>query len=187
MKLPCAIQGEFAARLARKIMGQVPLAAVVFEEPVAGNSGPLVSPRTYREIALSSYAPSHCRSPRVRRGYDHPEELGERAPPAPGGGRGRFQLPVGVRAWGPEMDYWTIRQEFGSALRLIGGIDLDVLRIDKNAIREELERVVPPLLAQGGYIPMLDGRVRIDIPFENYTYYRRLLEEMVGAKEQSHA
>jgi hypothetical protein len=26
---------------------------------------------------------------------------------------------------------------------------------------------VPPLLAEGGYIPILDGRVRVDIPFDN--------------------
>ena len=29
----------------------------------------------------------------------------------------------------------------------------------------------------GGYIPMLDGRVRADIPFENYAFYKRLLEK----------
>jgi hypothetical protein len=36
---------------------------------------------------------------------------------------------------------------------------------------------VPALLSDGGYIPMLDGRVRIDIPFDNYVYYKRLLEK----------
>ncbi len=172
-------QGEFSARLARRIMDQVPLAAIVFEEPVAGNSGPLVSPRMYREIALTSYAPVIAAA----------RECGVDTIILKSWANVRRLLPEAVAAgfnclWAyergsPEMDYLSIREEFGSALRLIGGIDLDVLRIDKNAIREELERVVPPLLAQGGYIPMLDGRVRIDIPFENYTYYRRLLEEMV--------
>jgi hypothetical protein len=78
------------------------------------------------------------------------------------------------------MDYRALRQEFGRDLRLIGGIDLDALRLDKAAIRGEMERVIPPLLADGGYIPLADGRVRDNIPYDNYVYYRSLLEEMVG-------
>jgi hypothetical protein len=64
---------------------------------------------------------------------------------------------------------------------LIGGIDTDSLRQSKDAIRRELEEKVPPLLAVGGYIPLADGRVREDVPFENYVFYRRLLGEIVGA------
>ena len=78
------------------------------------------------------------------------------------------------------MDYRSIRKEFGKDLRLIGGIDLDVLRQDKEAIRREIEEKVPPLIADGGYVPLADGRVRKDIPFENYLYYRRLLEEVIS-------
>jgi hypothetical protein len=76
------------------------------------------------------------------------------------------------------MDYRALRQDFGSGLRLIGGIDLDVLREGKEAIRREVEEKVPPLLEQGGYVPLADGRVREDIPFENYVYYRELLEKV---------
>jgi uroporphyrinogen decarboxylase len=52
---------------------------------------------------------------------------------------------------------------------------LDALRKDKTAIRQEIEEKVPPLIADGGFIPLADGRVRADVPFENYVYYRRLL------------
>ena len=76
------------------------------------------------------------------------------------------------------MDYRSIRKEFGRDLRLIGGIDLDVLREGKEAIRREVEEKVPALLEQGGYVPLADGRVRADIPFENYIYYRKLLEKV---------
>ena len=76
------------------------------------------------------------------------------------------------------MDYRSIRKEYGHDLRLIGGIDLDVLRAGKQAIRREVEEKVPPLLAQGGYVPLADGRVRADIPFENYIYYRQLLDKI---------
>jgi uroporphyrinogen decarboxylase len=76
------------------------------------------------------------------------------------------------------MDYRDIRREFGRDLRLIGGIDLDALRHGKEAIRREIEEKVPPLLTEGGYVPLADGRVREDVPFANYVYYRQLLERV---------
>ena len=80
------------------------------------------------------------------------------------------------------MDYRSLRKEFGRALRLIGGIDLDALHKDKAAIRREIEEKVPPLIEDGGFIPLADGRVRADVPFENYAYYRRLLEDVTQRK-----
>ncbi|NIR15434.1 MAG: hypothetical protein GWN86_16500, partial [Desulfobacterales bacterium] len=66
----------------------------------------------------------------------------------------------------------------GRDLRLIGGIDLDSLRRDKEAVRREVEEKVPPLVADGGYVPLADGRVRADVPYENYVYYRELLQKV---------
>ncbi len=76
------------------------------------------------------------------------------------------------------MDYLRIRREYGPRLGLIGGLDGDVLRTTPAAIQREVEEKVVPLLEQGCYIPMADGRVRDDVPFENYAFYRRLLEEV---------
>jgi hypothetical protein len=77
------------------------------------------------------------------------------------------------------MDYRDLRMEFGKDLRLIGGIDLDALRKDKDAIRREIEDKVLSLIAEGGYIPLADGRIRKEISFENYVYYRQLLEQVI--------
>ena len=82
------------------------------------------------------------------------------------------------------MDYRDIRREFGRDLRLIGGIDLDALRQGKDAIREEIETKVPPLLASGGYVPLADGRVREDVTFEDYAYYREMLRSAYNAARQ---
>ena len=38
------------------------------------------------------------------------------------------------------------------------------------------------LLQQGGYAPLLDGRVREDVTWENYRYYRELLERLCAGK-----
>ena len=51
----------------------------------------------------------------------------------------------------------------------------DALRLGREAIRREIEEKVPALLADGGFIPLADGRMRAEIPFEDYAYYRRLL------------
>ena len=53
-----------------------------------------------------------------------------------------------------------------------------MLREGKEAIRREVEEKVPPLLGEGGYVPLADGRVREDVSLENYIYYRRLLQEI---------
>jgi uroporphyrinogen decarboxylase len=77
------------------------------------------------------------------------------------------------------MDYRSIRREFGRDLRLIGGVDLDTLRGSKAGILGELKTKLPWLLRQGGYAPLADGRVRPEVPFENYLYYRRRLVEIL--------
>ncbi len=82
------------------------------------------------------------------------------------------------------MDYRSLRKEFGHDLRLIGGIDLDALRQNKAAIRREIEEKVPLLIADGGYVPLADGRVREDVSFENYAYYRKLLEKITQVNLQ---
>ena len=71
-------------------------------------------------------------------------------------------------------------QEFGKQLRLIGGIDSDALRQSREDIQRAVMRVVPPLLEDGGYIPLADGRVREDVSYPNYLYYRKLLEQVTG-------
>jgi hypothetical protein len=61
------------------------------------------------------------------------------------------------------MDYRGLHREFGCDLRLIGGIDLDAMRHGKESIRREIVEKVPPLLAEGGYVPLAQGA---DAPFE---------------------
>jgi uroporphyrinogen decarboxylase len=73
------------------------------------------------------------------------------------------------------MHYPSLRQTFGRELKLIGGIDLDALRRGPEAIYAAIQAVTP-LTQEGGYIPLADGRVRADVPYENYVYYRKLLK-----------
>lgn len=172
------IQAGFVAALTDRALQDVEIDAAVFSEPIGANHGPLISPAMFVDFVLSSYGSlldvlrRHNVNIIILRTYAN----------------ARLLLPVLMEhgfdcLWACEvntasMDYRSLRKEFGRGLRLIGGIDLDVLREGRDAIQREVEEKVPPLLAQGGYVPLADGRVREDIPFENYTFYRQLLEKV---------
>ena len=175
------IQAEFVAVLTERLLQQAEIDAAIFSEPIGANHGPLISPIMFVDFVLSSYRPvldvlhrQHLNII-ILRTYAN----------------ARLLVPVLMEngfdcLWACEvntasMDYGSLREEFGHDLRLIGGIDLDVLREGKEAIRREVEQKVPPLLEQGGYVPLADGRVREDIPLENYIYYRQLLEKITGS------
>lgn len=171
------LQGELSASLVEQFLQQVSVDAALFSEPIGGNHGPLISPQMYAELVLPSYQPilevlNRYQVPVVIiRTYANPRPL----------------LPLWIRAglnclWAVEappeaMDYCRLRREFGKDLRLIGGIDADSLRAGPEAIRRALERVAP-LVEEGGYIPMLDGRVRENVRFSDYLYYRQLFEAL---------
>jgi hypothetical protein len=174
------IEAEMVAILVERFLSEVQIDAAIFSEPIGGNNGSLISPRMYEKFVLSTYRPvldalnRHGVEVIILRTYANARVL------IPS------MLKFGINClWACEtnaeaMDYRSMRGEFGRDLRLIGGIDLDMLREGKEAIRREIEEKVPPLLEQGGYVPLADGRVRVDIPFENYLYYRQMLEEVTS-------
>ncbi len=47
-------------------------------------------------------------------------------------------------------------------------------------MRAEVRRVVPPLLAEGGFIPSCDHGVPPDISWRNFIEYSRLLAQLTG-------
>lgn len=172
------IRGRFCADLAERIMQEIDIDAVIFSEPIGGNEGPLVSPSMYTDIVLKSYQPV----------IDVFHTYGVKTIIFRTYANARVLIPA-ILKWGfnclwacevniDAMDYRSLRREFGTDLRLIGGIDLDALRHGKDAIDRELHEKMPLLLEQGGYVPLADGRVRDDIPYENYVYYRRVLEKI---------
>ncbi|MEJ2052335.1 MAG: uroporphyrinogen decarboxylase family protein, partial [Calditrichaceae bacterium] len=162
------IQGEFIAGLLESVLQDIRVDAVIFSEPIGGNEGPLISPDMYDRYVLSGYDPileiirEHNINIVILRTYANIRLL---MPPVLKHG---FNCLWACETNSPAMEYRDIRKEFGRYLRLIGGIDLDALRHGKEEIRRELEQKIPPLLTDGGYIPIADGRIRADIPFENY-------------------
>jgi hypothetical protein len=173
------IQGQFNASMVDRVLKDVEIDAAIFSEPIAGIHGPLISPKTYRQVALKSYQPLMEVLKRngvmtiILRSYANIRIL---LPDIINSG---FNCLWACECETEDMDYRKLRRDFGTELRLIGGIDTDALRRGKESIRKEVTEKVPQLLEQGGYAPLVDGRVREGVTYENYLYYRNLLEQVV--------
>ena len=160
-------------------MAEVTIDGAIFSEAIAGNSGPLISPAMYEEFALRSYEPildvlrRHGVETIIARTYANTRLL------LPSFVKWGFNCLWACETGNATMDYADIRREYGADLRLIAGIDTDALRGDKESIRREVEEKVPPLVTGGGYAPLADGRIRANIPYENYVYYRELLRQIL--------
>jgi len=162
----------------RPALEQVDVDFAYFSEPIAGSNGPVISPAMFREFVIPrykkiiSFLKQHGVDIYILRSFGNIEVL----------------LPDMIKAginglWLTEtvpsgMDYRAIRKKYGKKLALIGGIDSNVLTRDKQTIRDEIYEKAPPLLKSGGYIPTIDNRARAHIPFENFVYYRTLIEEV---------
>ena len=173
------LAGEFAAQMAERALFGADVDAAVFSEPIGGNDRPLLGPQMYEEFVLDSYQPildvldRHGVKTIIFRTYANARLL------IPSILKRGFNCLWACEVNVGTMDYRDIRREFGRDLRLIGGIDLDALREGPEAIRREVETKAPPLLADGGYIPLADGRIREDVPYEHYVYYRQLLDRVL--------
>jgi hypothetical protein len=172
------VQGEFNAALLERFLSADDIDAAIFSEPIGGNDRPLISPDMYADVVLDSYRPVMTVLRRfgvatiIFRTYGNARILLPRI--LDHGFNCLWACEVNSRA----MDYRALRREFGQELRLIGGIDLDALRRGRRAIAREIRSRLPPLLADGGYVPLADGRVREDVSYKNYVYYRKLLREV---------
>jgi hypothetical protein len=176
-----AIQADFAARLAEKILRLVDLDGVIFSEPIAGNHGALISAEMYRAFALQSYGLifdvlCNYQVPAIIwRSYANPVNLLPEVVKYPFNVLWLCETPPGA------LTPARVRQFVGSNLTLIGGIDSDVLRQDNRAIQQAVA-TVQPFVEEGRFIPLADGRVREDVPYLNYFFYRQELQKMFVMK-----
>ena len=176
------IQAIFAVRVMHRVLSDVEVDAAIFSEPISDNNGPLISPQMFERFGWTSYGPllellrQHGVETIIFRSYANAEIL---VPAVIGWG---FNCLWACEVYPGTFDYENMRRVYGRDLRLIGGIDVDVLRQDKKAIQREVEQKVPSLLRQGGFIPLADGRIRDYVPYENYVFYRNLLSDIILGK-----
>jgi len=81
------------------------------------------------------------------------------------------------------MDCLDLRERYGKRLLLIGNVDKRALVGGRKTIERELERVLPRMIEEGGYIPSIDHSVPPDVPLQHYRYYIDLLRRFLGMPE----
>jgi hypothetical protein len=174
---------EFTATLAAPSMDSIEFDFLLFGEPIASQHGPVISPAMFRRFVLPFYrrliAVGKDRGIKtfIWESYGKTDTLAMLA------------LEAGCNvlclrhAAASGIDHLALRAKLGPEIGLIGGIDARTLWHGPAAIDAELERVVPPLLAAGRWLPMIDDRLREGVPLENFLYYRERLDAMLAVTE----
>jgi len=169
---------DFIIDVSTRALSDVQIDYFNFSEDLAGKSGPLISPKIYKEFFV----------PRVRRVIEHFKKFRVRYFWVDSDGNFEVLIPYMLEAginciWPLEqasgMDPVKLRKRYGKDLVLCGGIDKRELTKDKASIERELYSKIPYLLEQGGYIPHLDHTFPPYISYKNCLYYMELKEKLL--------
>ncbi|MDX2109182.1 MAG: uroporphyrinogen decarboxylase family protein [Verrucomicrobiota bacterium] len=162
--------GDMQEASIRKIMQTTPIDILFVHEDFAGRSGPLIGPKTIRELF----------NPYYRRMWALAQMGGARIFDIDSDG---YVDPVidallesGINCLHPVQptggtDMVKLRKKYGTRLTLRGGIDKFALTRGKSAIDEELDYRLDPCLRGGGTMFGLDHRIPLEVSLEAYRYY----------------
>ena len=147
-------------------------------EDMAYNHASLIDPRMFRRFALKHYVRVNewLRAQGIRHiGLDSDGNISELIP---------IWIDAGLtHLWPFEvqsgMDVLAVRKKYGRSLAMIGGIDKRKLALGAEAMRREVDRVIP-LVEQGGYIPELDHSVPPDVSWQVFGEYVRYVQHRLG-------
>ena len=161
---------DFLLAVLDRVIDRIRFDVFHFFEDFAGKSGPLFSPKTFDDF----FAPRYRKIVSYLNGkdidvvtFDSDGNIDVLIPRLIDCGI-TVILPLEIAAG---MDPKAIREKYGNGIALMGGIDKRALSGGKEAIDKELDRTLPGLLKQGGYIPHIDHTVPPDVPLENFLYY----------------
>ena len=161
-----------------QVLKQTHFDAFWFWEDMAYKAGPLVGPDLFRKFAFRHY----------RRVCDWLHSRGIEHIGLDSDGNITSLIPLWLDAgidhlWPFEvqsgMDVVKVRQQYGRRLGIIGGLDKRVLAAGGQAMRREVDRLMP-LVGQGGFIPELDHSVPPDVSWKNFCDYIGYLRHRLG-------
>jgi hypothetical protein len=171
--------GEFVSEVLELALNKMDVDAVYFSEPIGGKDATLISPQMYHDIILKSYAPAlhvlkkHNIDIIIFLSYSNIRHL------IPMLLEAGFNCLWACETDSPDMDYREIRKEFGTDLSLISGINLDILKQNEVEMKQNLRKLILPVIADGGYIPLINARIRKNISYQKYVNYRRILSSIL--------
>jgi len=162
-----------------KALEKVRVDGAMFWEDMAFKTGPLISPKMFRQFMM----------PRYKRITDLLRSKGVDIIFVDSDGNLNHLIPLWIESginffWPLECaagnDAVALRKKYGHDAILGGNIDKRILLKDRNAIREEVMAKVPYLLETSGYFPSVDHFVPPDVPFENFVYFINTMREVAG-------
>ena len=162
--------GDTAEKVLDRVSSAVRIDALSVHEDMAGHSGSLVGPNQIREFILPYY----------RRAWDLVRSRGARIFDQDSDGDMNSVIPAfidaGINVMHPcepaaHMNIVKLREQYGTHVAFVGGIDKHVIRRSKDAIVAELEYKIPPMVASGGCMLGLDHRIPNGTPLDNYRFY----------------
>jgi len=166
---------DFLIAMLGQILEATDIDVFGFWEDMAYKAGPLISPAMVRKYML----------PRYRRVVDFGRRHGVHLFCLDTDGRMNSLIPVfmdaGIDILYPfevqaGMDVAAIRRKYGRDLRIWGGVDKRQLTCGFAEIDAEIHRH-RELIAEGGFVPMLDHSAPPDIPYANYCYFMEQLKK----------
>jgi uroporphyrinogen decarboxylase len=168
---------DFLIEAARPILECTTVEYVCLNEDMAMKTGPLLSPRTYKEFVF----------PRLKRVVEFLKSHGVRYVAIDTDGNPEPLVPLmmdaGVDILWPlerasDQDPLRLRKKFGRSLRLWGGVDKRVLAQTPEAIDEHL-RSLYPLIEEGGFVPTVDHTVPPDVSWANFQHYMESKQKLL--------
>ncbi|HIE30595.1 TPA: hypothetical protein EYP66_25330 [Candidatus Poribacteria bacterium] len=170
---------DFVSKTMEPILENVAVDSVGISEDMAYKGHSMISPAMVRRFLLPAYnrwVPEIKASGCPIVDMDSDGYIGELIPIWIEAGINCCD-PIEVAAGNDLVEY---RRIHGKKMAYRGGIDKRAIAKGGDVIKEEVTRVVPPLLEEGGYIPGCDHGVPFDISWPNFIEYTRLLAELTG-------
>ena len=170
---------DFTLRLLERITQHVSLDVLGLSEDMAYKAHSMISPAMTREFLQPSYrqwvALMHETDCQVV-DMDSDGYIGELIP---------IWIESGINVCDPievaaHNDIVAFREQFGRKMAYTGGIDKRAIAAGGKVMEDEVLRVVPPLLKDGGFLPSCDHGVPPDISWPNFIEYSRLLAKLCG-------
>jgi uroporphyrinogen decarboxylase len=170
---------EFVSATLKQITDRVELDNVHLSEDMAYKAHSMISPAMVREFLMPAYL----------RWEREIKESGCPIYDMDSDGNVEVLIPLwiesGINVCDPievaaGNDIVAFREQYGLQMAYVGGIDKRAIAAGGQVMRDELLRVVPPLLKEGGFIPSCDHGVPPDISWPNFIEYTRLLAELTG-------
>lgn len=175
-----AAVGELSYQCAKRVLSDgAKFDFIHFWEDICFRSGPLVSPKLFAEKVAPYY--KRVTELALEHGIDIVSLDCDGCIDAlvpiwlENGVNTMFPIEVGI--WKASIAPW--REQYGKALRGIGGVNKNMFSKDQAAVDAEIERI-KPLVDLGGYLPCIDHRIAPDAEWDLVRYYCDQMRKTFG-------